>query len=68
MAHLQFKIHNWFYNSDVDICPVSHIALYLCLTNLLNCITILQQGNKNAIEKWKLLDNEKCHLYAFYGI
>ena len=26
MAHLQLKKHNIFYNSNVDICPVSHIA------------------------------------------
>ena len=65
MAHLQFKIHNIFYNSNVDICPVSHIAFVeqICLY----CITILQR-NKNAIGNGKLLANEKCHLYAFYGI
>ena len=26
MAHQQFKMHNIFYNSNVDICPVSYIA------------------------------------------
>ena len=65
MAHLQFKMHNIFDNSNVDICPVSHIAFVEQVW--LYCITILQR-NKNAIEKWKLLANEKCHLYAFYGI
>ena len=26
MVHLQFKIYDIFYNSNVDLCPVSHIA------------------------------------------
>ena len=26
MAHQQIKMHNIFYNSNVDICPVSYIA------------------------------------------
>ena len=29
MAHLQFKIHNIFYNSNVDICPVSRYIAFV---------------------------------------
>ena len=65
MSYLQFKIHNIFYNFNVDICPVSHIAFVEQI-----CYTVLQfcKETKMRLKKWKLLDNEKCHLYVFYGI